>query len=74
MEGGIDVVQIMVGFCQWVGSEKLRKDVGWSDRRVLFSEDLSAYRGAYEAAVAQGHEGVTRIQAFVNMAKDRKGE
>lgn len=73
-EGGFDVVQAMIGFSQWVGSEKLRKDVGWSDRRALFSEGLTAYRGAYEAAVAQGREGVKRIQMFVNMAKDRKGK
>ena len=34
---------------------------------------MTAYRGVYEAAVAQGHEGVERIQAFVSMVLDTKG-
>ncbi len=65
---GVDVVQMLVGFSQWVGSEKLRRDVGWRDKRLPFSEAVHTYRMAYEAAVAQDHGNVQRIQSFVRMA------
>ena len=63
-----DVVQMLIGFSQWVGSEKLRRDVGWRDRRRPFSKAVHTYRKAYEAAVAQKHANVERIQSFVRMA------
>ena len=63
-----DVVQMLIGFSQWVGSEKLRRDVGWRDRRQPFSKAVHTYRLAYEAAVAQKHGNVERIQSFVRMA------
>ena len=63
-----DVVQMLIGFSQWVGSEKLRRDVGWRDRRRPFSKAVHTYRMAYEAAVAQKHGNVERIQSFVRMA------
>ena len=47
------VVSVM-GFSQWVGSEKLRKDTGWKDRRKLFSEGIHQYRLAYEVAIERG--------------------
>ena len=65
---GPDVVQMLIGFSQWVGSEKLRRDVGWRDRRRPFSEAVHTYRLVYEAAVAQKHGNVERIQTFVRMA------
>ena len=65
---GVDVVQMLIGFSQWVGSEKLRRDVGWRDKRQLFSEAVHTYRKAYEAAVAQNHGNVQKIQGFVRMA------
>ena len=64
----IDVVQMLIGFSQWVGSDKLRKDVGWRDKRQPFSEAVHIYRKAYEAAVAQNHGNVQKIQSFVRMA------
>ena len=70
---GIDVVQMTIGFSQWVSSDKLRKDVGWTDRKQLFSEGLRAYRKAYEAAAAQNHAGVQKIRSFVALGK-REGE
>ncbi len=70
---GIDVVQMLISFPQWVSSEKLRRDVGWSDRRQLFSEGLHMYRKAYEAAVAQNHSGVLKIQSFVRLLEGQKG-
>lgn len=73
---GVDIVQMLCGFSQWVGSEKLRKDVGWKDKRQLFSEGLRIYRKAYEAAVAQKHANVERIQGrirgFESMAQEDK--
>lgn len=65
---GVDVVQMLIGFSQWVGSEKLRRNVGWRDKRQLFSEAVHTYRKAYEAAVAQKHGNVQKIQSFVRMA------
>lgn len=64
----MDVVQMLIGFSQWVGSEKLRRDVGWRDKRQPFSEAVHTYRMAYEAAVAQKNSNVQKIQAFVRMA------
>ncbi|KAH0829524.1 NAD dependent epimerase/dehydratase [Fonsecaea pedrosoi] len=64
-----DLVFVLTGFSQWVGSQKLRSDVGWKDRRMLFSENLGAYRIAYEEAVKQGHSNVRRVQRLVTLAK-----
>lgn len=38
------------GYSQWVSSEKIRALTGWSDRRMLFGENISVYRKAYETA------------------------
>ncbi|KAL9132194.1 MAG: hypothetical protein Q9175_006573 [Cornicularia normoerica] len=65
---GVDIVQMLIGFSQWVSSEKLRRDVGWRDNRQSFSEAVHTYRKAYEAAVAQNHSNVQKIQGFVSMA------
>lgn len=51
---GTNVVKILMGFNQWVGSERLRKDTGWKDRRQLFSEGIHQYRLAYEVAIERG--------------------
>lgn len=67
-KNGVDVVQLLIGFSQWVGSEKLRRDLGWRDKRQLFSQAVHTYRKAYEAAVAQQHDNVQKIQSFVRMA------
>lgn len=71
---GVDVVQMLIGFSQWVGSEKLRNHVGWRDKRQLFSEAVHTYRKAYEAAVAQNHGNVEKIQSFVRMAGGQADE
>ena len=65
---GVDVVQMLIGFSQWIGGEKLRSHVGWRDKRQLFSEAVHTYRKAYEAAVAQNHGNIEKIQSFVRMA------
>ena len=63
---GTDLVQMLGGFSQWVSSDKLRKDVGWVDKRQLFSEGLHMYKKAYEAAVAQNHGGIQRIRQMLS--------
>ena len=68
---GMDVVQMLVGFSQWVGSEKLRRDVGWRDRRQLFSGGVHIYRKAYEAAVKLKSPGVEKIQGFVELVRSQ---
>ncbi|KAK8121150.1 NAD(P)-binding protein [Apiospora kogelbergensis] len=40
------------GFSQWVDSGKIRACTGWTEKKMLFSEDLHVYRMAYEAALA----------------------
>lgn len=42
--------ELLMGFGQWVGSEKLRGLTGWRDKRMGFSEGVHQYRIAYEAA------------------------
>lgn len=70
VEGGVKYVKKegrpgprakLLGFSQWVGSEKLRRDTGWKDKRMLFSEGIKQYRIAYEAAVERGDEGLARV-------------
>jgi nucleoside-diphosphate-sugar epimerase len=51
-------VDILFKFPQWVGSDKLRTLTGWHDKRMLWSENLTAYRLAYEAERANGHENI----------------
>lgn len=46
--------QLVFGWSQWVGSEKIRKATGWSDRRPLLGENLHVYRLAYEAVSGDG--------------------
>jgi hypothetical protein len=54
--------RMLLGFSQWVGSEKLRKDTNWRDKRMLFSEGLHVYRLAYEAHLEKGEWNGMRIQ------------
>lgn len=57
---------LLINFPQWVGSDKVRRLTGWSDRRPLFAEGLHVYRLAYEAAKAGGHENVQRVNAVLS--------
>jgi hypothetical protein len=59
--GSVVGKRMLMGFSQWVGSEKLRRDTGWTDRRMVFSEGIEQYRIAYEAAVEKGDEGLAKI-------------
>jgi len=51
----VKVSGMLFGFSQWTGSEKLRRDTGWRDQRILFSRGLRQYRIAYEAAREEGY-------------------
>lgn len=55
---------LLVDFPQWTSSEKLRTVTGWSDHRPLFTEALTVYRAAYEAAKGDGHENIKKVAAF----------
>jgi hypothetical protein len=59
-----DVVQVLTGFSQWVGSDKIRRETGWKDSKSLFAEGLRAYRLAYEAAAEAGHSNVLRVKGY----------
>lgn len=67
------LVHGLIGASQWVGSEKVRKDVGWRDKRPLFTEGLHAYRGAYEAAVEQKDGNVQRVQETIRTVEAMRG-
>ncbi|KAL8972936.1 MAG: hypothetical protein Q9197_002568 [Variospora fuerteventurae] len=52
--------EFVFGYSQWVSSEKIRALTGWRDKRPLFSENIHAYRLAYEAAKEGGNETVRK--------------
>lgn len=58
------IFDLLINFSQWVGSERLRKDTGWKDKKPLFSEAVEQYRLAYEAAIAANDPGVARIMKY----------
>lgn len=64
--GGSPWPPLLINFPQWVCSEKVRRVTGWSDRRPLLTEALHAYRAAYEAAKASGHENVQKVSAVLS--------
>ena len=66
---GFDVVGLLFGYSQWVGSEKLRRDTGWKDRRPAFSEALHVYRKAYEEAAKSGNSNVERVKGYVALCE-----
>lgn len=68
----VDVAAALVGFSQWVGSQKLREDSGWTDKKPLFSERIRAYRIAYEQAAESGHSNVARVKGYVAAAERAK--
>lgn len=53
---------VLFGFSQWVASDKIRNLTGWTNRRMLFSENIHVYRAAYEAALSAGHDDIARIK------------
>jgi nucleoside-diphosphate-sugar epimerase len=63
---GFDVVGLLFGFSQWIGSDRIRELTGWSDKRPLFSEEISLYRAAYEEAVKENHSNVGRVKSYVS--------
>lgn len=60
------MMQLLFGFSQWVGSDKLRKVTGYEDKRIIFSQNIGVYRRSYEAAVHSGDEDIARIQGRQN--------
>ena len=69
---GYDVVGLLFGYSQWVGSEKLRRDTGWKDRRPAFSEAPHVYRKAYEEAARRGNSNVERVKGYVALCEAAK--
>ncbi|CAG9972524.1 unnamed protein product [Clonostachys byssicola] len=54
-------------FSQWIGSDKIRKVTGWTDKRGLFCENLHVYRLAYEAEQQGGHENINLINNRIHL-------
>jgi nucleoside-diphosphate-sugar epimerase len=65
-EGRLSIEQdwnrILLGWTQWIGSEKLRRDTGWFDKRQSFSEGIHAYRLAYEVAIERGGGVLAKVE------------
>ena len=55
---------LIFGYSQWVGSDKIRRVTGWTDKRMLFSENISVYHRAYEAAVSAKKDDVGKAEAL----------
>ncbi len=55
------VMSSVLGWSQWLGSDKIRMVTGWTEKRMLFAENLSVYRKAYEYAVKTEHDDVARV-------------
>ncbi|KEF60119.1 uncharacterized protein A1O9_04969 [Exophiala aquamarina CBS 119918] len=62
---GIDFVHVLFGFSQWVGSEKIRRVTGWTDRKPLFAEMFDVYRLSYEAYLRESDSQVVKMKARV---------
>ncbi|KAI0829551.1 NAD(P)-binding protein [Hypoxylon sp. FL0890] len=60
-------LDMLLGYSQWMDSTKIRRLTGWTDKRMLLSENIHAYRLAYEEAARRGHEGVPRIKQRVTV-------
>ncbi|SPO05437.1 uncharacterized protein DNG_08124 [Cephalotrichum gorgonifer] len=54
---------LIVGYSQWVSSDKIRDLTGWTDKRMLFGENISAYRRAYEAVAASKTRDIGRVDS-----------
>ncbi|KAK5414828.1 hypothetical protein LTR21_011129 [Exophiala xenobiotica] len=63
-------INLLFNFPQWVGSDKLRKDTGWTDRKPLFTEGYQVYSAAHDAAAQANTEQYERI---MRMARGRFG-
>ncbi|PTB61753.1 NAD(P)-binding protein [Trichoderma citrinoviride] len=59
-------LHLVFNFSQWVSSESIRRTTGWTDLRPLFSENLTVYRWAYEAALARGNTNFTAVEDRVS--------
>lgn len=57
-----DGMYLVFRFPQWVGSDKIRTLTGWTDKRMLFSENLGAYRLAYGMERQKGHENIELVR------------
>ncbi|KAH8814757.1 hypothetical protein DL96DRAFT_424075 [Flagelloscypha sp. PMI_526] len=62
------------GYCQWVGSDKIRKLTGWKDKKPTFSEGLKTYRAAYEASKKKDLDGVGKIERHIHNALVSKAQ
>ncbi|KAI2605583.1 NAD(P)-binding protein [Hypoxylon sp. NC1633] len=62
IEETVPFLELVLGYSQWVDSTKIRQLTGWTDKRMLLSENMHAYRMAYEEAARRGHEGVLRVK------------
>lgn len=62
---GIDLVDFLFGFSQWVDSEKIRRLTGWTDKKPLFTEMFETYRLSFEEYLRVSDDKVTKLQARV---------
>lgn len=53
---------LALNFPQWVGSARIRELTGWTDRRMLFSQNIAVHRASYEAEDQRGNDNVQLVR------------
>ncbi|KAL6406875.1 hypothetical protein AUP68_09685 [Ilyonectria robusta] len=62
----------VLSFSQWVGSDKIRQAIGWTDKRSLFSQNVRVHRKAYEALKKSGHDNIATIQQRIGQGQMKR--
>lgn len=62
---GVNFVDFLFGFSQWVASDKIRRVTGWTDRKPLFTEMFDTYRASFEQYLREEDDQVRKLQARV---------
>lgn len=58
----IESADLVAGFSQWVGSQKIRELTGWKEKRPLFAEGIERYKQEYESALNEEDQNLARVQ------------
>ncbi|KIW17993.1 hypothetical protein PV08_02279 [Exophiala spinifera] len=65
-------VNSVFNFPQWVDSTKIRRQLGWTDRKPLFHVGYDVYRKAFEQAKKDGSDQYWRNNGYVELLRDER--
>lgn len=65
-------VNSVFNFPQWVDSTKIRRQLGWTDRKPLFHVGYDVYRKAFEQAQEDGSDQYRRSNGYVGLLRDER--